>query len=316
MTGHAAVLRLGTRGSDLARWQAETVAQRLRALPEAPEVEVVFIKTTGDHITHAPLHAVDGKAFFTKEIEQALADGRIDLAVHSLKDLATELPPGLTVGAVLERGDPRDALVSRDGAALTSLPTDATVATSSLRRRALIARLRPDLKFVDVRGNVPTRLERLGSGAFDAIVLASAGLIRLGLVARITQFLPAELVLPAVSQGAVAVEVRAGDAATRGWVERLDHAPTRSATTAERALLRELEGGCQVPVGALAAVDGERLSIRAIVSSLQGDRAVEGSLTGPAADAARIGRALADDLRRRGADEILAALRRVAVRDP
>jgi hydroxymethylbilane synthase len=308
-------LRIGTRGSDLARWQAENVAQRLRALRAAPDVELVVIKTTGDHITDVPLHAVDGKAFFTKEIEQALTDGHIDLAVHSLKDVATELPAGLTIGAVLEREDPRDALIARNGAALAELPTGAKVATSSLRRRALLARLRPDLEFVDVRGNVPTRLAKLESGAFDAIVLAAAGLIRLDLAERITQLLPRDTMLPAVSQGAIALEVREDDGATRPWVERLDHPPTRSATTAERALLRALEGGCQVPVGALATVDGERLSLSAIVSSLDGKEAVEGSLAGPAADAAQIGRTLATELRRRGADGILATLRRATVRE-
>jgi hydroxymethylbilane synthase len=304
------VLRIGTRRSDLARWQAETVAALIGELPGAPEIELVFIKTEGDQITDVPLHAVDGKAFFTKEIEQALLERRIDLAVHSLKDLATVLPDGLVVGAVLEREDPRDVLVSRDGLGFEALPAGASVATSSLRRKALVARKRPDLEIVDVRGNVPTRVRKLHEGEFDGIVLAAAGLKRLGLAEHITEYFPISQVLPAVSQGAVAVEVRAGDEATLEWVEPLDHAPTRSATTAERALLRELEGGCQVPVGALATVAGSNLALAGVVSSLDGKQCCEGERTGPADHAERIGVALARALVEQGAEKILTSIRR------
>ncbi len=302
-------LRIGTRRSDLAKWQAEMVAARIEELPGAPKVDLVFIKTEGDQITDVPLHAVDGKAFFTKEIEQALLDARVDLAVHSLKDLATELPEGLSVGAVLEREDPRDVLVSKDGLAFDELPAGAVVGTSSLRRRALVSRRRSDLRIADLRGNVPTRLRKVQAGEYDAIVLAAAGLKRLGLAEHITEFFPTDSVLPAVSQGAVAVEVRKGDEGTLEWVRPLNHENTQHATTAERALLRELEGGCQVPVGALATVTDGVLTLSAVVSALSGDPALEGARSGPAHEAAIIGKTLAVDLLEQGAATILAAIR-------
>lgn len=303
-------LRLGTRGSDLALWQARHVAARLGALAGAPPVEIVEIRTEGDHVLDLPLSQVPGKAFFTKEIEQALADGEIDLAVHSLKDLPTELPIGLAVGAVLEREDPRDALLTRDGLRLDELPAGARVGTSSLRRRALLARRRPDLELADLRGNVPTRIRRLEEGRYDAIVLAAAGVKRLDLEARVSERLPLREFPPAVAQGAVAVEIRDGDATTARWVGRLDHAPTRIATAAERALLNRLEGGCQVPVGAHATVDGERLELLAVIAALDGSHAVEGRRLGSSADAPAIGRGLAEELLERGGAAILDAIRR------
>ena len=304
-------LRIGTRRSELAQWQAETVAKAIRSMPDAPDVELVFISTEGDRVTDVPLHAIGGKAFFTKEIESALIDGAIDIAVHSLKDLATDLPSGLSVGAVLERGDPRDALVALDGAHLDDLPEGARVGTSSLRRRAQLLRLRPDMTIVDLRGNVPTRIARLKAGAYDAIVLAAAGLRRLGMTSYISEFLPTNRMLPAVSQGAVAVQVRADDGFTCRWVHPLDHSATRVATTAERAFLRTLEGGCQIPVAALATMTSGGITLRGIVCSLDGRQAVSGAASGSEDRADAVGANLAFDLASKGGTEILDEIRTV-----
>ncbi|MFQ5704453.1 MAG: hydroxymethylbilane synthase [Gemmatimonadales bacterium] len=309
MTTRRRTIRIGTRRSDLARWQAEHVAAKLKKISGAPATEIVFIKTEGDRIIDIPLHAVDGKAFFTKEIEQALLNDAVDVAVHSLKDIATELPDGLSLGAVLERDDPRDVLLANSGAGIDELPSGARLGTSSLRRRALLARLRPDLDFVDLRGNVPTRIEKLRAGQYDAIVLAAAGVRRLGLEEHVTQYLPVDRILPAVSQGAIAIEVRDGDAETLNWINKLDHANTRIATSAERALLRKLEGGCQVPVGALGIVENDVVRLSALVCSLSGEQCVEGAREGPKCDATALGKALADDLLQRGGARILAEIR-------
>ncbi len=302
-----APLRIGTRGSELALWQARHVAARLAA--RGAPVELVIVKTAGDRITDVPLSQVPGKAFFTKELEDALLARQIDLAVHSLKDVATALPDGLALGAVLEREDPRDALVARGAASLEALPAGARVGTSSLRRRALLARVRPDLELAELRGNVPTRLERLAEGGYDALLLAAAGLVRLGLAGEITERLPLERFLPAVAQGAMAIELRAADAATRAAIAPLDHAPTRAATAAERALLARLEGGCSVPVGAYAQLVGDELELAASVVALDGRRAAEARRRGPAGDPEGLGRALAEELLARGAREILDEIR-------
>jgi len=302
------VLRIGTRGSALASWQARHVAARLEALPDRPAIELVEIQTEGDRSV-LPLWSQPGKAFFTKEIEQALLDGLVDVAVHSLKDLATELPPGLAIGAVLQREDPRDVLLSRHGGDLDALPAGARVGTSSLRRHALLARWRGDLVLPDLRGNVPTRIDRLDAGDFDAIVLAAAGVKRLGLEGRVGAFLPPARFPPAVGQGAIALQVRADDHATLRRARLLDDAATRRAVSAERALLRRLEGGCQVPVGALATELDGTLSLSAVVCSLDGRRSVEGRREGAAARAEELGRSLAGELLDRGAEEILAAIR-------
>ncbi|MCH7666252.1 MAG: hydroxymethylbilane synthase [Acidobacteria bacterium] len=310
MSGKHSGLRIGTRGSVLALWQANDVAEKIRRLPGAPPVEFVRIRTEGDRITDKPLSEVLGKAFFTKEIEQALLDGSVDLAVHSLKDLATQMPPGLSLGAVLKREDPRDILIARSGRSLDGLPKGSSVGTSSLRRRALIARWRPELKLVDLRGNVPTRIEKLDSGDFDAIVLAAAGVKRLGLEARISAYLPTEHVLPAVAQGAIAIQFRKGDQPTLDWIRPLDDPTSHRAVIAERALLRRLEGGCQIPVGALATVQGNELRLSAIVCSLDGRRSVEGTRVGSLDRGDDLGRSLAEELLELGAAEILAAIRR------
>ncbi len=302
-------LTIGTRGSELALWQARHVAARIAALPGAPRVEVATIRTEGDKITDVPLSKVAGKAFFTKEIEEELAAGRVDVAVHSLKDLATELPPGLVVGAVLERADPRDVLIAAGPSTLETLPRGARVGTSSLRRRAMLARARPDVELVELRGNVPTRIQRMLEGRYDAIILAAAGVERLGLAEHVRERLPFERFLPAVAQGAMAIQVRAEDARTRRWVEPLDDEPTRHATVAERALLSRLEGGCQIPVGAHGEVRDGRLVLRAEVCSLDGRETVSGERSGAAEEAERLGGELADELLGRGAGEILARIR-------
>ena len=309
MTASLRRLRIGTRRSDLARWQANHVVAAIGGLAGAPSLEMLYIKTEGDRITDVPLHMIPGKSFFTKEIEQALLDEQVDVAVHSLKDLATELPRGLVIGAVMEREDPRDVLLSHGGSPLEDLAPGARIGTSSLRRRALLRRWRPDLELVDLRGNVPTRIHKLSEGRFDAIVLAAAGVKRLDFESRITAYLPLERVLPAVAQGAVALQVREDDEYVLSWVRQLDDADTRQATAAERALLGRLEGGCQVPVGALATVTNGVLTLRAVVSSLDGTRSVEGMREGPSDQAAQIGGGLAEELLGRGAEVILDEIR-------
>ncbi|MHB1191447.1 MAG: hydroxymethylbilane synthase [Longimicrobiales bacterium] len=279
-------LRLGTRGSKLALVQSRAVAGRLEAAHRSLTVEIVEIRTSGDRIQDVPLGPHLGQAFFTKEIEDALLEGRVDLAVHSCKDLATALPGGLVLGALPEREDPRDALVSRGGR-LAQLPPGATVGTSSMRRQRFLAAFRPDLRIVDLRGNVPTRVGAVDDGRCDAVVLAVAGLRRLGLEGRITEELDPAVMLPAVAQGALALEVREHDEVTRSLVAVLDDSATRTEVTAERACLHRLEAGCQAPVGALGRVlDGE-LHLRVAVAAPQGIAARE--VSGPSGDAERLG---------------------------
>jgi len=296
------MLVIASRGSQLAMWQASWTLGRLVALRY--ECCIHKYKTTGDKITGVPLAKVGIKGLFTKEIEEALLDGRADLAVHSLKDLPTELPEGLVLAAVPEREDARDALVGRR---LADLPPGAKVGTSSLRRAAQLHRLRPDLAVESVRGNLDTRLRKLDEGQYDAILLAAAGLKRLGWADRIAELLPVEVMCPAVGQGALAIETRASGAGFEAC-RSLDHAATHAAVAAERAVLRALGGGCQVPIGAHATVDGGRLRMVAIVASPDGAELVRGESQGPAGDAARIGRDLGEDLWNRGARRILEAV--------
>jgi hydroxymethylbilane synthase len=306
-------LRIGTRASALALWQARHVESLIRALPGAPPVELVPITTTGDLRNDVPLWAVRGRAFFTKEIDRALLEDRIDVAVHSLKDLPTAMEPGLTLAAVLRREDPRDALISRSGAPLSQLPRGARVGTSSLRRRAFLTRARPDLALMELRGNVPTRLQRLEEGDYDAIILAAAGLKRLGLEQRITQHLSPDEFPPAVSQGAIGICARAGDHLAGGWLEPLEDPHTRLATTAERALLEHIEGGCQVPLGALAAAAQSHIRLSAAVCALDGSQLLvaSGEAQPTAAAAAQLGVRLAVELIGRGAATLIAAERAV-----
>jgi hydroxymethylbilane synthase len=304
-------LRIGTRASALALWQANRVADLIRSQPGAPPVELVHIKTEGDLRTDVPLWAVDGRAFFTKEIDRALLANEIDIAVHSLKDLSTVLEKGVDLIAIIERQDPRDALLSRAGAALADLPAGSRVGTSSLRRRAFLARLRPDIQAMELRGNVPTRVEKLQKGEYDAIILASAGLARLGLDKHITARLPLEDFTPAVSQGAIGCCSRTGDEETARWMKPLDDSAARLATTAERALLRRIEGGCQVPLGAIARITGEKLHLYSQVCALDGSKHVtaEGTCALSLAEAAALGQQLAEVLLQKGAGSIIAIQR-------
>jgi hydroxymethylbilane synthase len=298
------MIRIATRRSPLAKWQANHVADLLRANEPGLEVRLHELVTKGDKILEVPLAAVGGKGLFVKEIEDALLAGEAEIAVHSMKDLPAILAAGLVVAAVPEREDPRDALCSRKARSLADLPQRARVGTSSLRRGAQLKALRPDLRIEMVRGNVETRL-RKGETELDAVVLAYAGLKRLGLASRASYlFDPAEM-LPAVAQGALALEARADDAATLERLARLEHPETRVRVEAERGFLRRLEGGCQVPLAGHAVVEQGRVLLRGLVASLDGTRVVRGERSGPPADAARIGVALAEDLLSRGAAAIL-----------
>jgi hydroxymethylbilane synthase len=304
-------LRIGTRASALALWQANRVADLIRAQAGAPAVELVHIRTEGDMRTDVPLWAVDGRAFFTKEIDRALLANEIDVAVHSLKDLSTLLENGTELIAVVERQDPRDALLARAGATFADLPPGSRVGTSSLRRRAFLAHLRPDIQALELRGNVPTRVEKMQKGEYDAIILASAGLVRLGLDKHITERLPTVAFTPAVSQGAIGCCARSGDAETARWMKALDNASARLETTAERALLRRIEGGCQVPLGALARVEGDKLNLYSQVCALDGSKRVtaEGACALNLAEAAALGQRLAEELLSKGAASIIAVER-------
>lgn len=308
-----ASLRLGTRASRLALWQAHRVRDLLTALPDCPPVEIVEISTSGDRIQNVSLSQVDGRDFFTKDIEDALLQDHIDLAVHSLKDLATESPSGLATRAVLERADPRDALVTTPGRTLASLPAGAVVGTSSLRRRAFLAVARPDLQTRELRGNVPTRVQRWRDGDYDALLLATAGLERLEMGDVIAERIDPGVLTPAPAQGAVAIQIRADDEATNRWVSRLNHRDMDTATRAERKLLNVLEGGCQVPIGALARVEGAELVLSARVASLDGSDHLTRSGRGPAQAPEALGRRLAGELIEAGAARILETIRQAGV---
>ena len=299
------MLVIASRGSQLALWQARWVQAQLAGMGTKCRIEIV--KTTGDKIADVPLAKVGTKGLFTKEIEEALLDGRADIAVHSLKDLPTELPAGLALAAVPEREDARDALV---GKRLSELPPGAKVGTSSLRRAAQLRKLRPDLAVESVRGNLDTRLRKLDEGQYDAILLAAAGLKRLGWGGRIAEILPPEVMCPAVGQGALAIETRAAGAGFDACTA-LDHRDTHAAVTAERGLLAALGGGCQVPIGAHATVDGGRLRLVAIVASPDGAELVRGEAEGSVVEAEMVGRRLGAELLERGARKILEAVYRV-----
>ena len=299
---------IGTRSSKLALWQADYVEAKLRE--KYPELHVVQkrMTTKGDRVLDAPLAKIGGKGLFTKELEQSMLAGEIDLAVHSLKDMPTELPEGLVLAAVTERFDPGDAVVSPRYQTLANLPQGAKVGTSSLRRRAQLLAKRPDLEIVSLRGNVNTRLKKLEEENFDAIILAVAGLKRLGFHDRITEVLPREICLPAVGQGALAIEARADDEATLSLIAFLDAAATRAAARAERAFLARVEGGCQVPVGVYAEAADEALEMEAVIASIDGERLYRKKKAGSALDAEKIGRALAEELLAMGGKEILQEL--------
>jgi len=293
------MLVIASRGSQLALWQARWVQAQLTAAGYECRIEI--IKTTGDKITDVPLAKVGTKGLFTKEIEEALLDGRADLAVHSLKDLPTELPAGLVLAAVPEREDPRDAVI---GKPLAELPQGARVGTSSLRRSAQLRKLRPDLVIESVRGNLDTRLRKLDEGQYDAILLAAAGLKRLGWGDRIAEILPADVMCSAVGQGALAIETR-GSGAGFDACSALDHAASHAAVMAERGVLGSLGGGCQVPIGAYATVDGGTIRLLGVVASPDGSEIIRAESSGPADEAEALGQRLGATLLERGARAIL-----------
>jgi len=302
-------LRIGTRGSPLALWQAEYVAGRLRPLAASRSVELIQIETSGDMVRDLPLSQIGGDGVFTKEIQRALLGNVVDVAVHSLKDLPTTRVEGLTLGAVPPRGATGDVFVSRRHARFDELPRGAVVATGSLRRRAQALHRRPDLKMTAIRGNVGTRLQKLNEQDLDAIILAQAGLERLGLSEHITEILDPLWMLPAVGQGALGLECRDDDSATLTILGQLNDAPARQAVLAERAMLRGLGGGCLVPIGARAVIVGDRLTLRAAVLAPDGSRRVADEAEGPAVDAERIGQTLAERMLEQGARELLAMQR-------
>jgi hydroxymethylbilane synthase len=294
-------LRIGSRGSQLALWQANHISALLRE--RGHEVEIEIIKTTGDKITDVALAKVGTKGMFTKEIEEALAEGRVDLAVHSLKDLPTELSPDFKIAAITKRENPRDVFVSKKHKSIDELPRGARVGTSSLRRQAQLKALRTDLDIHPLRGNVDTRLRKLEAGEYEAIILAAAGVNRLGLTALVKQIIPAEIMCPAAGQGALGIEIRQGDDITREHLAFLDDAAARAATTCERALLNKLGGGCQVPIGAFAEVHDGQIHLQGVVAHPDGSLVLRESRDGN--DPERLGSEVGETLLQRGGDAIL-----------
>jgi hydroxymethylbilane synthase len=305
-------VRIGTRGSELALWQTHHVKALLEELFSGIVIDVQTIKTTGDKILDMPLAKIGDKGLFTKELEAALLDERIDLAVHSFKDVPTAIPEGLAIAAVLEREDVRDVFIGhpkKPDQLFTTLPHHAVIATGSLRRKCQVLNSRQDIQIVDIRGNLNTRINKLDKSNWDGMILAKAGVTRLGWTQRITEILSFEIMLPAVGQGALAVEMRNGDKRIEELLRTLHHIPTALTVTAERSLLRHLEGGCQIPIGAYAQVQGNELRLDAVIGSLDGKRMVKGNRSGSHADAERIGIELAEELLKRGGKEILDEIR-------
>jgi len=302
-------LVIGTRGSKLALWQANYIADCITK--QYPEIEVTLnhIVTIGDKILDVPLAKIGGKGLFTKELENAMLDGEIDLAVHSLKDMPTELPPGLMLAAITERTDPGDALISPKYRHIDQLPQGAKIGTSSLRRKAQLLKYRPDLMICDLRGNLDTRLKKLETEGLDAIILAVAGLKRLGWQDLITQVLPSNICLPAVGQGALAIEARTDDQEVRNILEFLNHQDSRYAVEAERSYLAEVEGGCQIPIGVYGYLDQGVLRLEAAILSIDGTQEIRRSISGVPAEAMQLGRMLAQSMLDAGGREILQELK-------
>ncbi len=296
---------IGTRGSALALWQTNWVKEKLTSFIPEYHFEVVRIKTKGDWIREAPLAKIGGKGIFVRQIEWALLRGEIDMAVHSMKDLPTMLPEGLTIGAIAERIDPSDVLISDKGYSFSTLPLGAKIGTSSLRRRAQLLHFRPDLRFENLRGNIDTRIAKLKSEGLDAIVLAAAGVKRMGLEELITEPLPYEICLPAVGQGALGIEVREKDYELLEIVKKINHFESYATVTAERALLKTLGGGCQIPIAALGTIDGGILSLEALVADVDGNRMIRSTASGKPKEAEEVGEKLAKILLDMGAKLIL-----------
>ncbi|AHV36827.1 porphobilinogen deaminase [Aeromonas hydrophila YL17] len=306
----ARTLKIATRKSPLAMWQANFVKDRLEALYPELQVELVPMSTQGDKILDTPLAKVGGKGLFVKELETAMLEGRADIAVHSMKDVPVEFPEGLGLHTICEREDPRDAFVSNRFTAIDELPQGAVVGTSSLRRQCQLRAARPDLVIRDLRGNVNTRLAKLDAGEYDAIILAAAGLKRLEMAHRITAFIEPEQSLPANGQGAVGIECRLDDHELHALLAPLEHPETRIRVLTERAMNRALQGGCQVPIGAYALVEGEEVWLRGLVGSPDGSRVIRDEIRGPLADGEALGHTLAQRLLADGADAILAEVYR------
>ena len=303
------VLRLGTRGSRLALWQAEYVARALSSQLTGVQIEIVTIKTKGDKILDVPLSKIGDKGLFTREIENELLAGKIDLAVHSMKDLPSLMGEGLCLGAVLARENPQDVLISAHDYCLKTLPPGAVIGTSSLRRIAQLKSLRPDLKLVDMRGNVETRIRKMEEQGLDGIILAYAGVKRLGFEHCISEIIAVEEILPAVGQGAIAIELRAGDLKTARLIETINDLPTWLETTAERAFLARLEGGCQVPIACLAKTVAQHLMIHGLIASLDGSKVYQASIECDFSDIESSGQQLAEQLLDMGAGQILTAIK-------
>lgn len=304
-------VRIASRGSQLALWQSEKVRDELGRSHAGVSVDITVIRTTGDRILDVPLARIGDRGLFTKEIDDALLRDDADIAVHSLKDIPTRLPEGLDIVAISPREDPRDVLITRKGvpARLEGIPAGSRIGTSSLRRRSQLRSVRPDLDVVDLRGNLNTRLARLDAGDYDAIILAAAGVVRLGWADRISQILTTDLWLPAVGQGALAVVARADRTDVAAMLEPLHHVATAQAVLAERAFLRELEGGCQVPIGALATLQDDRLTLDGLVADLDGTTILRASQEGDSSRPEVVGKSLASTLVERGAADILRAIR-------
>ena len=298
-------IRIGTRASQLALWQAEWVKAELGKRYPGIEVSLVKIKTLGDKILDVPLAQVGGKGLFVKEIEEAMLRGEIDIAVHSMKDVPTEFPEGLGLYCITEREDPRDAVVSRS-VKFADLPQGARIGTSALRRQAQLLKVRPDLEMVIIRGNVQTRMNKLETDNLDAVILAAAGLKRLGFADSIAEYLPTELSLPAIGQGALGIECRLDNEEVKDTIAFFNHPDTSHAVRAERALLWRCEGGCQVPIAAFGEITGSELKLTGFIAAVDGSRSVKDSMTGPAADCEKLGIALAEKLLKAGGHEILA----------
>lgn len=300
---------VGTRDSALAMWQTNWVVDSLKKMNPEYTFQIVSMKTQGDKILDVALAKIGDKGLFTKELEVAMLNREIDLAVHSMKDLPTDLPDGLTIGAMCERVDPKDVVISREGVPLAQLPQGALIGTSSLRRCAQLLNYRPDLQLEPLRGNLNTRMAKLERNNLDAIILAAAGVERLGWGDRITERLSIDVCLPAVGQGSIGIEIREGDQDVSAVVQKINHAPTWAAITAERALLKKLEGGCQIPIGALGTVDGDQLTLKGVVAGLDGQELIRDQISGPVAEAAALGVNLALRLLEMGADKILRTVR-------
>ena len=302
------IIRIATRKSPLALWQAEFVKQRLMDFNPGLQVELVKLMTQSDKILDTPLAKVGGKGLFVKELEQGMLRGEADIAVHSMKDVPVQFPDGLHLAVICEREDPRDAFVSNNYDSLDQLPKGSVVGTSSLRRQCQLRHIRPDLQIKDLRGNVNTRLSKLDEGQYDAIILASAGLIRLGFEARISSYIETTVSLPAIGQGAVGIECRENDQRILSYIRPLNHEHTHICVAAERALNEGLEGGCQVPIGGFAQLENGRLQLRGLVGQPDGSEIIRGEVSGSAEDAVTLGKQLADDLLSRGARKILDAV--------